>query len=101
MRNTKKYWEMTTAELAEATKEFDRPISAKRGRPLNETERAQERRFRAKLGRPKQGKGAKVISVTMERGLLLRTDAFAKRLGLNRAQLIAQSLEQAMRRKTA
>ena len=96
----KKYWEMTTAELAEATREFDEPFVAEKGRPLNAAEREQESRFRMKLGRPRQGKGAKAVSVTMERGLLSRADAFAKRLGLSRAQFIARSLEQAMRRKT-
>jgi hypothetical protein len=97
----KKYWEMTTAELAEATKEFDQPFVAEKGRRLNVAERKQEKRFRMKLGRPRRGKGAKAVSVTIEQGLLSRTDAFAKRLGLSRAQLIARSLEQAMRRKTA
>jgi hypothetical protein len=97
----KKYWEMTTAELAEATKEFDQPFVAEKGGRMNAAERKQENRFRMKLGRPRQGKGAKAVSVTIEQGLLSRTDAFAKRLGLSRAQFIARSLEQAMRRKTA
>ena|ERR1700728_3652189 len=99
-KHRKQYWEMTSDELAKATKEFDAPFVADKGRPLTADERRQENRFRRKLGRPVQGKGAKAISVTMERGLLSRADAFAKHLGLSRAQFIAKSLEQAMRRKT-
>jgi hypothetical protein len=100
-KNAKKYWEMTAAELAEATKEFDEPFVGSKGRRMNSAERKQEQRFRMKLGRPRQGKGAKAVSVTIEQGLLSRTDAHAKRLGLSRAQFIARSLEQALRRKTA
>jgi hypothetical protein len=96
----KKYWEMTTKELAEATKEFDSPFVADKGRPLNPKERQKEDRFRKKLSRAMPPKGAKAVNVSMEQGLLSRADAFAKRLGLSRAQFIAQSLEKAMRRKT-
>jgi hypothetical protein len=56
-----RYWEMTAAELAEATKEFDEPFVAEKGRPMNAAERERERSFRMKLGQPKQGKGAKAL----------------------------------------
>ena len=39
-KQTKPYWEMTTEELAEATKEFDKPIPLSKTRPLNKTEHA-------------------------------------------------------------
>lgn len=64
-----------------------------RSRPLNSRERAQWRRFKAKMGRPKVGKGAKTISLTVERGLLKKADAYAKRLGISRAGLVAQALQ--------
>ena len=38
------------------------------------------------------GRGAKTISVTIEKGLLAKTDRLAKRLGTSRATLIAQGL---------
>jgi hypothetical protein len=66
--------------------------SLARSRPLNARERAQWRRFRA-LGRPKVGKGAKTISLTVEAGLLKRADAYAKRHGISRAKLVARGLE--------
>ena len=55
-----------------------------RSRPLNARERKQWRRFQAKAGRPKIGKGAKTISLTVERGLLKQADAFAKKHGITR-----------------
>ena len=62
-----------------------------RSRPLNKSEQKQWRRFK-KMGRPRVGKGAKTISLTVERELLQRADAYAKRHGLSRAMLIAQAL---------
>jgi hypothetical protein len=64
-----------------------------RSRPLNARERQQWRRFKAKLGRPKVGKGARTISLTVERGLLAEADAYAKRHGISRAKLVAKGLQ--------
>ena len=79
---------MTLAELREATKEFGQPFFFEQGRPLNRTERAEERRLCR--GRPKIGKGAKRISISLESGLLKKTDALARKNRLNRSQLIAE-----------
>lgn len=56
-----------------------------------------ERKLRAR-GRPKVGKGAQRIMVTVERGLLSEADAFAKRRQMSRSQLIAEGLKQVMRK---
>jgi hypothetical protein len=63
-----------------------------RSRPLNARERKQWRRFKAKMGRPKIGKGAKTISLTVEKDLLDQADAYAKQHGITRAKLVAQGL---------
>jgi hypothetical protein len=63
-----------------------------RSRPLNARERAQWQRFKQKMGRPKIGAGTRTISLTVERNLLKRADAYAKRHGLSRAKLVAQGL---------
>jgi hypothetical protein len=65
-----------------------------RSRPLNARERRQWRRFKARstMGRPKVGKGAKTISLTVEASLLKQADAYAKRHGISRAKLVAQGL---------
>jgi len=63
-----------------------------RSRPLNVRERRQWRRFKAKMGRPKIGKGAKTISLTVEKELLHQADAYAKRHRISRAKLVAKGL---------
>lgn len=63
-----------------------------RSRPLNARERRQWRRIKAKMGRPKIGKGARTISLTVERDLLEQADAYAKQHGISRAKLVAQGL---------
>jgi hypothetical protein len=45
-RSTKPYWEMTSQELDEATKEFDEPIPLSQTRALTKTERRQFERSR-------------------------------------------------------
>ena len=84
---------MTARELAKATTEFDQKNVVDRSRPLNATERARWNNAKRKLGRPKVGKGVKVISLSLERGLLSRADKAAKKLGISRAQLVSQELE--------
>ncbi|MFI5381148.1 MAG: hypothetical protein ACHRHE_17765 [Tepidisphaerales bacterium] len=90
---TKKYWEMNQAELAAATKEFDREFIADKARPMTPAERAQERRARMRgPGRPKIGRGSQKIHITLERGLLENTDRMARQKGMGRSELIAQVL---------
>jgi hypothetical protein len=84
---------MTTAELREATAEFDREFVADTFGPPTPPQRAQDRRARRKRGRPRVGQGAKTISVTIEKGLLTKTDRLARRLGTSRAILIARGLQ--------
>jgi hypothetical protein len=62
-----------------------------RSRPLNARERRQWRKFKT-MGRPVIGQGAKTISLTVEKDLLKKADAYAKQHGLSRAQLVAQGL---------
>jgi len=69
-----------------------------RSRPLNAAERKRWRRFQQKLGRPRVGRGSQAISLTIEKGLLDQADAFAKRRGLSRSQLVAESLRDKMGR---
>jgi hypothetical protein len=92
MKKKKPYWEMTTKELGDATKEFDQEFIADSFHPLSPEERARWDRLRTKVGRPRRGQGVKVISLSIERGLLDRTDTLARRMGLSRAALIEKSL---------
>jgi len=62
-----------------------------RGRPLTAAQKALHAGAR-RLGRPRIGKGAKTIALTVERDLLRRADAWAKHEGISRAQLMARGL---------
>ena len=87
-----KYKRMTAQELAAATAEFDQEMVASRSRALTPGERRTWQEARRKPGRPRRGAGAKVISVSVERGLLSKSDALASSLGISRAALIERGL---------
>jgi hypothetical protein len=89
----KRYDQMNARELARATAQFDQEMVVDRSRELTPGEKARWRRARRKAGRPKVGKGVRVISVSLEKGLLTRADRLARKLQLPRTQLIALGLE--------
>jgi len=87
------YWEMKTAELREATREFDCGNGGPAVKPSPE-ELAREKRARHKRpGRPVIGKGAKRVSVSIEGERLMHIDQQARRLGLSRSKFIANAVE--------
>lgn len=92
-----RYGKMTAEELDAEVAQFDEPFVGTPGQPLTPAQKAQHRRARLKAGRPRVGKGAKRVLVTIERSLLGRTDKFARKHGLSRAQLIARGLETYMK----
>jgi hypothetical protein len=87
-----KYGKMTAQELAEATKEFDQEMIIEKAVPLTPEARALWEKAKRRPGRPRVGKGVRVISVSVEKGLLTRSDSLAKRLKIRRAALIARGL---------
>jgi len=93
----KPYWEMTSKELAEATKQFDEPFVVDQSRPLTPAERKQWKRLKRKRGRPKIGQGFKRVSMSLEKGLLKRATALAKKRRVSRSKLFAQMLQKALR----
>lgn len=84
---------MTKEELAEATNQFDEEFVFEKARPLTPEEREQWNRLKRKRGRPKNGKGFQRISLSIERGLLKRVSALARKRDMPRSQLVAQALE--------
>lgn len=86
---------MSDSEKARLVEELDRHTPEQRraeSRPLNGRERAQWRRITKNMGRPKIGQGVKAISLTVEKDLLRRADAYAKRNGLKRTELFSQGV---------
>jgi hypothetical protein len=89
----KPYWEMTTEELAEATAEFDEEFVIDRCTPLTPEQRARWEAAKRKLARPKADGREKTVSVLLDKDLLARSDALARKMGLTRSSLIARGLK--------
>lgn len=91
---TKPYWEMTTDELREATKEFGEEFVADKARPLTPEMEARWNRAKAKSRRAENGSNQEeTISVRLNRALLKRCTALAKKKRLTRDDLIARGLQ--------
>jgi len=99
MKSAKPLTQMNTAELAEATKQYDSMVIHKT-RPLNSRERKLWEQAKRGRGRPRVGKGSKKISISMEDELLHKTDALAKKEGVNRSELIAGFVIAGLKRRT-
>ncbi|MBI3205420.1 MAG: hypothetical protein HYZ29_28025 [Myxococcales bacterium] len=82
----------TGAALAKAVAEFDDELVVDTFGPPTADARARWENAKRRRGRPRTGRGARVISVSVERSLLERSDAVARRLDLTRAELIARGL---------
>jgi ribbon-helix-helix CopG family protein len=96
-RNTKHPEEMNATELKRATRQLEKPNVYGTTRSMTSAERAAERKLRRR-GRPKVGSGAKKVSISLEADLLKRTDAAARRKGLNRSELISGFVSAALRK---
>jgi hypothetical protein len=83
---------LLAAELAEATAEYGRDMVIDRFAPMSPAARSSWKRARRKPGRPRRGKGVEVVSVSVERDLLHRSDKLAQALGITRARLIERGL---------
>jgi hypothetical protein len=90
------YEALSESQREEVSRFYDQPIPESELRPMTPGERRRWRRIKKSMGRPRIGAGSKVISLSVERGLLARADAYAKQAGLKRAQLVAIGLELAL-----
>jgi hypothetical protein len=86
------FWDMTTAELEEATGEFDREFAGKTFKEPTPAQKTRLARAKRKRGRPQLGQGIQVISVSLEKGLLKAVDDLAKKKKAKRAELITFGL---------
>ena len=62
-------------------------------RPASRTDIARAQRI-VRRGRPKIGKGTRQISITVEADLLKEAEAYSRKNGLKRSELISQALRQ-------
>lgn len=99
MTNIDRFIALPDEEKEQIWQEIDSKSHAQllaESRPLNTEERRRFAKFKKGLGRPKTGEGSKAINITVEKALLRRADAYAQKLGISRAQLVAKGLELAM-----
>ena len=97
-RSRNPWSQMNAKQLAEATREFDREMPGIPGRPLTAAQKKMHRdaakaAAKKRAGRPPKGEGAEVVAVSIERGLLKRADALAKRRKVGRSALFTAALE--------
>jgi hypothetical protein len=95
MKSTARKWysRMKLHELDRLAARLDREIDASALKPLTPAVRASERRStRKRPGRPRMGKGAKRVLITMEQGLLDAVNAHIRRKNLTRAAFIAKAV---------
>lgn len=99
---TSKFLALPNAEKERIYREIDgkttRQLVAE-SQPLPERLRSRWAKIKKNLGgRPKLGKfGTEIVSVTVEKDLLKRADAFAKAKGIKRSQLFSEGLRLIMR----
>lgn len=91
-RPAKPYWEMTTEELRKATQEFGQEFVADKAKPLTPDMQARWDRARAKPPRAEDGADQQTIAVRLEKALLDRCTALAKKKRISRDALIARGL---------
>jgi len=86
-------WEMTTDELGEATQEFDAEFAFERTTTLSPEMKAAWERAKAKGETGKNGEADQTIAVRLEKALLERCTALARKKRLSRDALIARGLQ--------
>jgi len=89
----KKYWEMNSKELAEATKEFDQEFVIDKCTPLTPAMRARWEKAKRKSAKSRNGRGFRVISILVDERLLKRSEALARKMGITRDHLVARGLK--------
>jgi hypothetical protein len=83
---------MTARELARATADLDGDLVVDTFRMPTQDERDAFEAARSARGRAAGGVRVRVVSVSVDTGLLARTDALARRLRLPRAALVERGL---------
>ncbi len=90
-----RFMALTDAQKDAEVAVYDKHPEGLSGKALTKSDRVLHARARARgraAGRPKVGKGAKIVPVSIERGLLKQADTFARQHKLKRSQMVAQGL---------
>lgn len=94
LKKQKPYWEMSTAELAAATKEFDRPVPLSKTKPLTRQQRAEHERARRAPHRSiyvSRGRAGEFVHLDPD--VLKRCLRYAAEQGLTLSEVINRGLQ--------
>jgi hypothetical protein len=89
----KRYWEMSMEELREATKEFDEEFVAEETRPLAPQMRQRWEIAKSKEPAAKDSAAEAMMALHLDKGLLDRCPALAKKNRMSRDALIVRGLK--------
>jgi hypothetical protein len=85
---------LSDVEKDQEVAEFETAIDRSQWKPLSVKQRKLWQKVQRSMGgRPRRGEGAKMVAVTIEKGLLKRVDEYARQHDLKRAEMIARGLE--------
>jgi hypothetical protein len=87
-----KFAALSDAEKEAVYDECDDPKIALRARPMSARMRKLWERAKRKGGRPRIGKGAARVLISIEKGLLEDADAFAQRRRMSRSELFSRGV---------
>lgn len=92
MKRTRKqhkpYWEMTAEELAEATREFDKPLPPGRFKPLSKAERTRFERMRNAGG----SRVHRIYAIDLDPKLIEKAQAYAEQKEMTLSQIIERGV---------
>jgi hypothetical protein len=95
-KKQKPYWDMTTAELAEATKEFDDPNYDPPAVKPTKAQLSQLKRCQRKRDTRRA-----TLSLSLDQELIEQADDYATSHGITFSDVVSDALRQLMRKKSA
>ena len=98
---THRPWDMSPEQLEALVEDLDQPgIARRKAKPLTPKMKKTWARTQTRLGRPKIGKGATTVALSIEKGLLSKADELAKQLKISRAALVSRGLRQLLEQQS-
>jgi hypothetical protein len=94
----KKFASLSAAEKEDVYHRLDDPDIALKAKPLSPAMKKLWKRAKGKAGRPRVGRGAARVLLSIERGLLDQADAFAIRRKMTRSELFSCGVRAMLRR---
>jgi hypothetical protein len=89
---------MSDVEKENVYRELDDPSVARRAKPMSPAMKKLWTKAKGKGGRPRVGRGATRVLISVERGLLEDADAYARRAKMSRSELFSRGIRAMIRK---